>query len=102
MNKVVGAISEAIGEASGLKPGDDLITLGLMVGAKAKATTYCISVLESTTPEVRHMFATHLQDTLAGHERISKLAVARGYYNAHAAPPELLAQAVHQAQPAIQ
>lgn len=87
-------VMSAIGEATGMKPGDDIIALGMLSAAKMKAQMYCMTLLEAANPEVRHIFTTHMQDAMAEHERWSKLCVQKGWYRAHSSPQELLQQAI--------
>ena len=95
-------VLSAVGEATGLKPDDKVIAGALLGGAKVKATAYCGAVLESTNPEVRHLFTTHLQEALTAHERLTKLMVQRGWYSADSSAQELLQEAVKQARPVLQ
>lgn len=95
-------IMSAIVEAAGLKPGDDVIGLGLMTMAKSKAMAYTAALVETATPELRHIFSQHLSDALAEHERCTKLAVERGWYKAYDGPDALLQQAVKDAESVLQ
>lgn len=94
-------IMSAIGEATGLKPGDDVIGLGMLTMAKSKAMAYAAALVETATPELRHLFSQHLSDALAEHERCTKLAVERGWYKAYDGPDALLQQAVTDAQTSL-
>lgn len=95
-------VISAVGEATGLKPTDEVIAQGLMALGKVKIMTYCTALVESFTPEVRQILGSHLQEALAAHQRMTDLAVKRGWYKADASPHELLQQAVAQAQPLLQ
>lgn len=95
-------VMSAIGEATGMKPADEVIAHGAVVSAKMKATLYLNAVLETSSPDLRHLLTTHLQDALAEHERASALAIKRGWYKADASPQELVQQAVEFAKPALQ
>jgi spore coat protein CotF len=95
-------IMSTISEATGMKPGDDVIALGMLTAAKMKAMAYTGAILESVTPELRHIFNTHLQDTLTEHERCTQLAVKRGWYKAHEGASGLLQQAIQDAKPILQ
>lgn len=95
-------VLSAVGEATGLKPDDKVIAGALLAGAKVKAMAYCGAALESTNPEVRHVFTSHLQASLAAHERMTKLMMQRGWYSADASAQELLQEAVTQAKPVLQ
>lgn len=95
-------ILSAIGEATGLKPGDDVIGMGMLTMAKSKSMAYAAALVETATPELRHILSQHLSDCLAEHERCTKLAVERGWYKAYDGPDVLLQQAVQDAEPSLQ
>lgn len=91
-------IAGTIKELTGLKPDEQTIALGLMSSGKTMAAFYTAAVLESANPELRHLFTTHLNDALQGHERISRLAIERGWYPAQGDPEELVRQAADYAR----
>lgn len=84
-----------------MKPDDRVIALGAMGGAKMKAMAYTAAVLETATPDLRHLLTIHLNDALAEHERCTKLVVDRGWYKAYAGADALVKQAIQEAQPAL-
>jgi|GEM_PF-1251486 len=90
-------VMSAIGEAIGMKPEDRVIAEGLLTSSKLKATAYLKAVLETASPDLRHILTTHLTDALAEHERCTQLAIQRGWYKAYATPDELVEQALHDA-----
>lgn len=92
----------AVGEATGLKPTDEVIAHGLLAGAKMKVLALTAALAEATTTEVRHLLTTQLQDAVAGHERMIKLAEKRGWYKGTATPEEQLKAALKLAQPVVQ
>jgi spore coat protein CotF len=98
----VSEVLSAVGEATGLKPTDNVIAHGLASAAKMKAMAYCQAALEATTPEVRHLLTTQLEAALAGQERIAKIMVERGWYDAQKQPGELLNQALEFSKPVLQ
>lgn len=92
----------ALGEASGMKPEDDVIGLAAVIGAKAKAKEYLGALLETSTPELRHILASQLQEAITEHEQMAALAIQRGWYKAGASPVELLNQSAAYAGKAIE
>lgn len=92
----------AIGEATGMKPDDSVIGLGALTGAKMKAMTYCAALVESISPELRHLLTTHMNEALAEQERMAQMAVSKGWYKATAGADDLVQQAVEQAKPVLQ
>lgn len=98
MSTVMGAI----GEATGMKPSDQVIATGALAAAKMKALFYCQSLLECSTPELRQIMQTHLQEAIAEQQRCADLMIKRGWYQAQADADSLVGQAVQFAQPALQ
>lgn len=91
-------VMSAIGEAVGMKPDDRVIAESLLNTAKLKATAYCMAILETTSPDLRHILMTHLTDALTEHERCTQLAIQRGWYRAYDTPDQLVQQALHDAR----
>ncbi|MGE5672896.1 MAG: spore coat protein [Mycobacterium leprae] len=91
-------VMSALGEMTGMKPGDDIIVQTGMVTAKSKAQLYLAAILECTNPELRQLFTTHLQDTLAEHQRYTEMALKHGWYKAEAGADQLITQALGQAK----
>ena len=98
MSTVMGAI----GNATGMKPDDSVIAGAALSAAKMKAGAYLTCLLETTTPELRQILSTHLQDAITEHQRWSELCIKRGWYKAEAPAEELVAQAVKGATPVLQ
>lgn len=92
----------AIGEATGVKPDDSVIAMGAIGAAKLKAGFYLTALLESASPELRHLFQTHLQDTINEQHRWADLAIKKGWYKACGTPDDLLQDAYKKAQQALQ
>ena len=90
-----------ITEATGMKPSDEIIGHAALMGSKTKATAYTAALVESITPSLRQILNTHLNETIAEHQRASQLALKKGWYKAAAKPEELLQQAVELAQPVL-
>lgn len=101
MNTISPVLS-TIGEAAGVKPDDSVIAQGAILGCKMGAMAYCTALLESATPELRHILRTHLQDELAEHERLTKLAAKKGWYKPDDKPEAILQQALKNAMPGQQ
>ena len=68
-----------IGEAAGLKPDDAVIGLGAVGAAKSKAAAYMAAVLAATTPELRHILTTQMDQVVAEHEKMGALALKKGW-----------------------
>lgn len=97
MSTVMGAI----GEATGMKPEDTSIVIGAMNAAKAKASFYLMSLLEASTPELRQILSTHLQDAINEHHRWAELAIKRGWYKANDSAEGLVQHAVQLSEPVL-
>lgn len=80
-----------------MKPDDKVIGLSLMAAAQANAKNYQAAVIASTSPDLRHLFTTHMQDELAAHERAMRLAVERGWLRPDLSPREWIKMAASDA-----
>jgi len=97
MSTILGAVTEAVG----MKPSDQTIAIAAVDTAKAKANMYLQAVLTSTTPELRQVLMTHLQDSLTEQQRITELAIKRGWVKPQSTPEEQVGAAVQFAKPAL-
>jgi len=95
------AVVSAIGEATGMKPDDKVIGLGVVDAAKAKAQAYMTALLATTSPDLRHMLQTHLQDALTEHEHAITLAVKKGWVKPNLAADQMVKMAVQEAHPLL-
>ncbi|MFZ5813699.1 MAG: spore coat protein [Bacillota bacterium] len=95
-------VMSAIGEATGMKPDDKVIGLGLMAAAASKAQGYLTAALTTTTPELRHVMLTHLQDALNEHEQVTRLAIKKGWFQPHLPVDQLIRESAAFAQPMMQ
>lgn len=91
-----------IGEAAGLKPDDAVIGLGAVAAAKSKAQGYMMAVLGSTTPELRHILTTQMNQVLAEHEKMATLAAKKGWYIHSPSPDVYVQQAVDFTKPVLE
>lgn len=80
---------------------NEVIANTAMAASKAAATAYFAASLESATPEVRRMYGEYLTQTMASHEALTQLAVARGWYKPYDQPENQLKMSYDQSQQLI-
>lgn len=94
-------VMSAIGEATGMKPDDKVVGLGMIEASKAKAQGYLTAVLATTSPDLRHVLITHLQDALTEHEHVTALAIKKGWLKPTLPADQAVKAAVSFAQPLL-
>ena len=84
---------------------DQVIANNGIAAAKAAAAAYLIATLECATPQLRRLYSEYLNQSVAGHEALAKLAIEKGWYVPYEAPEAQLqityqqsAQVLQQAQ----
>lgn len=86
----------------GTKQADDqTIATEMMMGAKAACNSYLVACLEASTPELRALYSTHLNQILGGHAALTNLAINKNWYKAYEAPDQQLIDVVKQSQTVI-
>jgi spore coat protein CotF len=81
---------------------DQVIANSGLASAKAAATAYLAAALESTTPELRRLYAEYLNQSIAGHEGLMNLAINMKWYNPYETPEQQLDVSYHQSQRVVQ
>lgn len=95
-------VVSAIGQVTGMKPDDRTIGIGLIDAATAKAQMYLTATLASTSPELRHILLTHLQNAISEHENVTKLAVEKGWVKPNITTDQMVKEAAAHVQPILQ
>lgn len=77
---------------------DQAIANDMLMGSKAGASMYLAAILESSTPEIRAMYSSALNQMIAGHSALTDLAVARGWYKPYDIPEQQLVDTFRQSE----
>lgn len=62
---------------------DKYFALSFMGASKATAAAYFAATLESSTPEIRHMWWEFTHQLVEAHESLTILALEKGWYHAY-------------------
>lgn len=62
---------------------DQVIATDFLVSAKSGVQNYAVAITETTSPHVRAVLRTQLNDAIATHEAISNFMMKKGFYNAY-------------------
>jgi spore coat protein CotF len=77
---------------------DQVIANTGLAAAKSAASAYLLATLESATPELRRLYGEYLNQAIAGHATLLKLAVEKGWYKPYDAPESQLQMSFQQSQ----
>jgi len=61
---------------------DQVISTDFLVSAKSGVQNYAVAITETTSPHVRAILRSQLNDAIATHEAISNFMIKKGFYNA--------------------
>lgn len=73
---------------------DEIIASSMMASAKATADAYFNSTIASTTPELKALYSSSLNQVLGGHTAITELSIKRGWVNPYNTPTQQLTETV--------
>lgn len=62
---------------------DQVIATDFLVAAKSGVQNYAVAITETTSPQVRAVLRTQLNDAITTHETIFNYMMKKGYYNAY-------------------
>lgn len=69
---------------------DEVITTSMLASSKAAANAYLNATIACTTPELRAMYASGLNQVVGGHTAFMELAVKKGWENPYNSPSQQL------------
>ena len=62
---------------------DQVIATDFLVSAKSGVQNYAVAITETTSPQVRTILRSQLNDAIATHEVISNFMMKKGFYHAY-------------------
>lgn len=81
---------------------DQVIANNGIATAKSAAMAYLTATLECATPELRRLYSEYLNQSIAGHEALIKVAVEKGWYMPYEVPESQLQVTYQQSEQALQ
>lgn len=77
---------------------DEVIAGNMLSAAKGGADAYLNATMTTATPELRTLYASNLNQMVAGHSALTELTVNKGWANPYTSPTQQLSEAVNKAE----
>lgn len=74
---------------------DEVIADNMLAAAKGTANAYLNATIASTTPELRAMFGSSLNQVVTGHTALMDLAIKKGWERPYNSPSQQLTEVYH-------
>ena len=93
-------LKDAVKNATAIN--DEVIAGNMLSGTKGMATAYFNATVTTPTPELRAIYASNLNQTIAGHSALTELAVNKGWEAPYNPPTQQLSDEAVKATNTIQ
>jgi spore coat protein CotF len=80
---------------------DEVIAENMIGSAKGAADAYLKATMTSTTPELRAIYSSSLNQIIGGHSALTDLAVNRGWASPYDEPSQQLAESYSKSQTTV-
>lgn len=80
---------------------DEVIAGNMISSAKSAADAYLNATMTSSTPELRAIYSSSLNQIIGGHSALTDLAVNRGWVSPYSAPSQQLAETFSKSQTTV-
>ena len=80
---------------------DQTIGVDMLTAAKTASTAYFMATLDSSTPEIRAMFRSALNQTLDEYSALMEMAVNRNWLKPYGPPEQQLSEAYSQSEKVV-
>lgn len=77
---------------------DEVIAGSMLASAKSTADAYLNATMTSTTPELRAIYSSGLNQVVGGHSALTDLTVNRGWINPYTSPTQQLSDVVSKSE----
>ncbi|OBR93530.1 MULTISPECIES: spore coat protein [Clostridium] len=81
---------------------DEVISGSMLSSAKGAADAYLNATMTSTTPELRALYASSLNQVVGGHSALTELVINRGWNNPYDSPTQQLSDVVNKAETTVE
>lgn len=81
---------------------DEVISGGMLASAKSAADAYLNATVTSTTPELRALYSSSLNQVVGGHSAITELVINRGWNNPYDSPTQQLSDVVNKVETTVE
>lgn len=80
---------------------DEVIAGNMLASSKSAADAYLNATMTSTTPELRALYSSSLNQVVGGHSALTELTVNRGWINPYNPPTQQLSDVVNKAESTV-
>lgn len=81
---------------------DEVIAGNMLAAAKSAADAYLNATMTSTTPELRALYSSSLNQVVGGHSALTELSINRGWNKPYDPPTQQLSDVVNKAGTTVQ
>ncbi|GIM27645.1 spore coat protein [Clostridium polyendosporum] len=80
---------------------DEVIAGNMLASAKSAADAYLNATLTSTTPELRAIYSSSLNQVVGGHSALTELTINKGWDNPYNPPTQQLSDVVNKTETTV-
>lgn len=80
---------------------DEVIAGNMLAAAKGAADAYLNATITSTTPELRALYSSSLNQVVGGHSALTELTVTKGWIKPYNPPTQQLSEVVNKAETTV-
>lgn len=80
---------------------DEVIVSSMLASAKSAADAYLNATMTSTTPELRALYSSSLNQVVGGHSALTELVVNKGWINPYDSPSQQLSEVINKTETTI-
>ncbi|MFT8351095.1 spore coat protein [Clostridium saccharoperbutylacetonicum] len=80
---------------------DEVISGNMLASAKSAADVYLNATMTSTTPELRALYSSNLNQVVGGHSALTELTINKGWINPYNPPNQQLSDIVNKAETTV-
>lgn len=81
---------------------DEVIAGNMLTSAKGAANAYLNAAITSTTPELRAIYSSSLNQVVGGHSALTELTINKGWSKPYNPPAQQLSDIVNKAETTIE
>lgn len=80
---------------------DEVIAGNMLASAKSAADAYLNATLTSTTPELRAIYSSSLNQVVGGHSALTELTINKGWDNPYNPPAQQLSDVINKTETTV-
>lgn len=81
---------------------DEVIAGNMLASAKGAADAYLTATITSTTPELRALYSSSLNQVVGGHSALTELTINKGWIKPYNPPAQQLSDVVNKAETTVE